>query len=165
MMFVLQVKPGTDLQVAQNLRRRGYFVRCPQRTMHIRKNGEWTEKTEPVFAGYLFLESPSSDPLSYLKYYDICETDGVIGFLKSAGKPAVLSEREEKYIQWLWNYGKPLEASVVYKNLNEDYVILSGALYKYAHQIISIDLRQRRARIRIPICGKDYRVTLPVIGI
>lgn len=165
MMYVFQVKPGTDLYVASNLRKKGYFVRCPQRTLFIRKNGEWTEKTEPVFAGYLFLEHPDDKPLSTARYYDICNEEGVVGFLKNGRTPARLSEREEQYILWLWNYGKPIAASRVYKTAEGDCMIMSGVLREYSERIVSMDLRQRRAKIRVPICGKEYKVTLPVIGI
>ncbi len=165
MMYVFQVRPGTDLYVASNLRKRGYFVRCPQRTLFLRKDGEWTEKTEPVFAGYLFLEHPYDKPLSSAKYYDICNTDGVVGFLKNGNVPAQLAEHEEQYIHWLWNYGKPIAASRVYRTPNGDCMILSGVLRDYSDHIVSMDLRQRRARIRVPICGKEYKVTLPVVGI
>ena len=44
-MYVVQVKPGTDLQAAVLLRKRGHLVRCPQRTMDIRKNGKSTGRS------------------------------------------------------------------------------------------------------------------------
>ena len=59
-MYVIRVKPGMDCEVAASLRKRGYFIRCPQRTLSIRKDGTWTDRTEPIFSGYLFLESPES---------------------------------------------------------------------------------------------------------
>ncbi|MDE6020935.1 MAG: hypothetical protein K2H01_08085 [Ruminococcus sp.] len=165
MMYVFQVRPGTDLYVAENLRKRGYFVRCPQRIMFIRKNGEWTEKTEPVFPGYLFLEHPYSKPLTDEKYYDICSAEGVVGFLKNGKNPIPIAQHEEQYIYWLWNHGKPIAASRVYKTANDDCMILSGILREYSKSIVSIDLRQRRAKIRVPICGREYKIALPVISI
>lgn len=77
-MYVVQVKPGTDLQVAVLLRKNGHLVRCPQRTMDIRKNGKWNSITEPVFPGYLFLE----EEIDRQKYDSVVQSDGVIGFLK-----------------------------------------------------------------------------------
>ena len=73
-MYVIRVKPGMDCEVAASLRKRGYFIRCPQRTLSIRKDGTWTDRTEPIFSGYLFLESP--EPLRSESYYDICQADG-----------------------------------------------------------------------------------------
>ena len=52
-MYVIRVKPGMDCEVAASLRKRGYFIRCPQRTLSIRKDGTWTDRTEPIFSGYL----------------------------------------------------------------------------------------------------------------
>ena len=80
-MYVVQVKPGTDLQAAVLLRKRGHLVRCPQRTMDIRKNGRWNSITEPVFPGYLFLE----EEIDRQKYDSVVRADGVIGFLKVSG--------------------------------------------------------------------------------
>ena len=75
-MYVIRVKPGMDCEVAASLRKRGYFIRCPQRTLSIRKDGTWTDRTEPIFSGYLFLESPES--LRSESYYDICQADQLL---------------------------------------------------------------------------------------
>ena len=163
-MYVFQVKPGMDLQVASNLRKRGYFIRCPQRTLSIRKDGAWQERTEPIFAGYLFLEYPEGK-LRTKDYYDICNTDGVMQFLKYRGQAAPLTKQEEAYILWLWNRGYPITASHIYTTSNGDRMILSGMLRQYENHIISMDVRQRRAKIRIPILGREYTITLPVIGV
>lgn len=165
MMYVLQVKAGMDLQVAQNLRRKGWFVRCPQRTMFLRKNGTWTEKTEPVFAGYLFLEYPHNHGIQSAQYYELCKEEGVIGFLKCGTTPAELPACEEAYVQWLWNHGHPIEASKVYKTAHGDIMVLSGILRQHTDKILRMNLRQRRAVILLPMFGKEYRITLPVIGV
>ena len=154
-MYVVQVKPGTDLQAAVLLRKRGHLVRCPQRTMDIRKNGKWNSITEPVFPGYLFLEEES-----------VVQSDGVIGFLKVSGCTlGKLQPHEEAYIRWLWNGGKPIAPSRIYTTLQGDKMVLSGVLREYWNNVVRLDLRQRRARVRLSICGHDYTVTLPVIGI
>ena len=110
-MYVVQVKPGTDLQVAVLLRKNGHLVRCPQRTMDIRKNGKWNSITEPVFPGYLFLE----EEIDRQKYDSVVQADGVIGFLKVSGCTlGKLQPHEEAYIRWLWNGGKPIAPSRIY---------------------------------------------------
>lgn len=53
-MYVIRVKPGMDCEVAASLRKRGYFIRCPQRTLSIRKDGTWTDRTEPIFPDICF---------------------------------------------------------------------------------------------------------------
>lgn len=94
-MYVIRVKPGMDCEVAASLRKRGYFIRCPQRTLSIRKDGTWTDRTEPIFSGYLFLESPET--LRSESYYDICQADGVLYFLKQ-GADQLLCPAGKKYI-------------------------------------------------------------------
>lgn len=161
-MYVLQVKPGTDLHVAVQLRKKGHLVRCPQRTMDIRKDGAWNSRTEPIFPGYLFVE----EEIDRKRYDNICQTDGVVGFLRSSGGAiGKLKPHEEAYIQWLWNYGKPITASRIYTTFHGDKMVLSGVLRNYWNQVVKLDLRQRRARVRVPICGHEYTITLPVIGI
>ena len=161
-MYVVQVKPGTDLQVAVLLRKNGHLVRCPQRTMDIRKNGKWNSITEPVFPGYLFLE----EEIDRQKYDSVVQSDGVIGFLKVSGCTlGKLQPHEEAYIRWLWNGGKLIAPSRIYTTLQGDKMVLSGVLREYWNNVVRLDLRQRRARVRLSICGHDYTVTLPVIGI
>lgn len=161
-MYVVQVKPGTDLQVAVLLRKNGHLVRCPQRTMDIRKNGRWNSITEPVFPGYLFLE----EEIDRQKYDSVVRADGVIGFLKVSGCTlGKLQPHEEAYIRWLWNGGKPIAPSRIYTTLQGDKMVLSGVLREYWNNVVRLDLRQRRARVRLSICGHNYTVTLPVIGI
>lgn len=128
-MYVIRVKPGMDCEVAASLRKRGYFIRCPQRTLSIRKDGTWTDRTEPIFSGYLFLESPET--LRSESYYDICQADGVLYFLKQGSRPASLSSREEVYIRLLWNKGFPISASRVFVTASGDCMILSGMLRQY----------------------------------
>ena len=161
-MYVLQVKPGTDLHVAVLLRKRGHLVRCPQRTMDIRKNGKWSSITEPVFPGYLFLE----EEMDRQKYDSVIRTDGVIGFLKESGCTlGRLHPHEEAYIRWLWNFGKPITPSCIYTTVQGDKMVLSGILREYRNDVVRLDLRQRRAKVQVSICGHTYNITLPVIGV
>lgn len=162
MMYVLQVKPGTDLHVAVQLRKKGHLVRCPQKTMEIRNGGLWSSRTEPIFPGYLFVE----EVIDRKRYDSICQTDGVIGFVKSLGsKVGMLMPCEEAYIRWLWNGGRTITASRIYTTSRGDKMVMSGVLRNYWDNIIHLDLRHRRAKIKIPLCGHDYTIALPVIGI
>ena len=117
---------------------------------------------EPVFPGYLFLE----EEIDRQKYDSVVQSDGVIGFLKVSGCTlGKLQPHEEAYIRWLWNGGKPIAPSRIYTTLQGDKMVLSGVLREYWNNVVRLDLRQRRARVRLSICGHDYTVTLPVIGI
>jgi transcription antitermination factor NusG len=44
-------------------------------------------------------------------------------------------------------------------------MVLSGVLRNYVDNIVSLDLRQRRAKIKVELFGVEHKITLPVIGI
>ena len=67
----------------------------------------------------------------------------------------MLTQHEKQYIYLLWNRIKPIAASRIYKTTSGDNMILSGILHEYSDSIVSMDLRQRRAKTRVPICGKE----------
>ncbi len=158
--YVLQVKSGYEESAARILNHKGYKAFCPTEEMHIRYGGQWHKKLKLVFTQYIFIECKLSDE----DYYRIKNVCGVIRFL-GHGKPEPLLEHERAYIHWLHNNGKPIEASTIYTTLAGDRIVLSGLLKTYQDDLINLDLRQRRARISIPFCGKSHTITIPVIGV
>lgn len=159
-MYVLQVKPGYEESAARMLNHKGYTAICPTEEMHIRHGGQWHRQLKLVFTQYIFVECELSDD----DYYRIKSVCGVMRFL-GHGKPEALLEHEKAYIYWLHNSGKPIEASKVYTTSAGDKIVLSGILKTYQDDMINLDLRQRRAKINVPFCGKSHTVTIPVIGI
>ena len=94
-------------------------------------------------------------------YYKVKNTDGVINFI-GKGKPQAIRENEIPFINWLWNNGKPIEPSRVFVTVDGRKMIMSGPLRKYGGEYASIDIRQRRAKTVISICGIKHKVTLPI---
>lgn len=157
-MYVLQVKQGFEKAAAAALKEKGYAAFCPLQEIYIRHGGQWHNKLKLVFTQYVFVECDLTDE-TYYKIKSVC---GVVRFL-GCGKPEALQEDEKMHIMWLYNDDKPLEVSKVYKTIAGDIMVLSGPLRDYP--IDDLNLRQRKARINIPFCGKDHRITLPVISI
>lgn len=159
MMYVIHTKTGSELSSSDLLKRLGYCVKAPEKIMNIRCGGVWRQQKYLVFTGYIFLETDSE--LKPPDYYKIKNTDGVINFI-GGGNPKTVSETEEKYINWLWNGGKPIEPSKVFVTATGQKMVMSGPLKKYGGKYAAVDIRQRRARVDISICGKKYKVTLPI---
>lgn len=159
-MYVLQIKPGYEKDAANILRRRGYSVLCPTEDLFIRRGGQWHKQNKLLFTQYLFVECELTDEA----YYKIKSVDGVVRFL-GFGKPEKLPSAEAVYIRILNNDGVPIEASKVYTTAAGAKMVLSGVLRNYVDNIISLDLRQRKAKICVEILGKQHKITLPVIGI
>ncbi len=159
-MYVLQVKPGYEEAAVRLINEKGCTAMCPTEEMYIRFQGQWRKRLKLVFTQYVFIECELDEEA----YYQIKSVFGVVRFL-GVGKPEPLKADEQAHIRLLWNKGKPIEASRIYTTNSCDKMILSGILRDYQNSIISLDLRQRIAKICVNLLGKPHTVTLPVISI
>ena len=159
-MYVLQVRPGFEISAAKAVKKLGFNSLCPMKEQQLRRGGQWITNRSLLFTQYIFVECELTDDA----YYRIRSVDGVVRFL-GFGKPEKLPKDEAVYIRILNNDGVPIEASKVYSTTAGAKMVLSGVLRNYVDNIISLDLRQRRAKISVEIFGKQHEITLPVIGI
>lgn len=154
-MYVIQTKAGCELSAGELLKRKGFNVKIPETLMYIRRGGLWRFEKRLIFTRYIFLDIDDVKPETY---YRIKNSEGVINFI-GCGNPQSMYEHEIGYINWLWNNGKPIEPSRIRVTIDNDIIVLSGILKKFAAEI---NVRQRRAKIKIPICGVYKNVTLPI---
>lgn len=159
-MYVLQVKPGYEEAAVRLINEKGYTAMCPTEEMYIRFRGKWHKKLKLIFTQYIFVECD----LDEKTYYQIKSVSGVMRFL-GFGEPESLKADEQAHIRLLWNKGSPIEVSKVYTTSSGDKMALSGVLRNYQNSIISLDLRQRRAKIGVSLLGKLHTVTIPVVSI
>lgn len=160
MMYVLQVKPGYEEAAVRLIADKGYTAMCPTEEIYIRSQGQWHKRLKLVFTQYIFVECELTDE----SYYNIRSVFGVVRFL-GFGSPEPLKADEQEYIRLLWNKGKPIESSKICTTLSGDKMVLSGILREYRDNIVSLDLRQRRAKVSVTLLGKPHTITLPVISI
>ena len=161
-MYVLQVRSGYEISVCQELRRQGFDTVLPVRQEFIRRGGKWQIYEKIIFTQYVFIRFELTEEI----YYRIKKIDGVVRFLGyENGILSPLNHTEQRYIEWLWNDGKPIEPSKIYVTPSGDKMIMSGILRKYSGDEIEYNLRQRKANIFINIAGRKHKITLPVIRI
>ncbi len=161
-MYVLQVRSGYEFSVCEELKRQGFDVVFPVRQEYIRRGGKWSIYEKIIFTQYVFLRFELTEE----NYYRIKKIDGVVRFLGfENGVLQPLNHAEQKYIEWLWNDGKPVEPSKIYVTPSGDKMIMSGILRKYSGDEIEYNLRQRKANIFIDIAGRKHKITLPAIKI
>lgn len=157
-MYVLQVRSGYEISVYQELKKRGFDAVLPMMQEYRRKNGTWDIHEKIIFTQYLFVRL---EPDKHT-YHEIKKINGIIRIL---GNFQPLSEREQKYIEWLENGGKPVTPSKIYVTLGGAKMVMSGILRNYSGNEINYHLRQRKADIFITIAGKRHKITLPIICI
>ena len=157
-MFVIQTKTGCEKEAAAALINKGYDIRIPEKMMNIRRQGRFIYQQYLIFSGYIFM---NADDIPPNVYYDVKNSAGVINFL-GRGKPTPLTETEKRYINILWNGGMPILPSKVYKTVTGALMVMSGILKKYPMEIVKADIRHKRAKVEIPICGTIKKITLPI---
>lgn len=156
-MYVLQVKYSKEIQLKDALEEMGFSVLHPTAEMIIRNKGQWKSQIKPVFPQYLFVECEMTSE----NYRSIKSVSGVVRFL-GAENPEPLPADEKEYIMLLNNGGEIVRASEIEVLPDGTKKVVSGMLKKYEDKISFINLRQRRAKIELELCGKKHFITLPV---
>lgn len=147
--YVLQVKTGTELIVAEALQKRGYWSVVPVEERMIRRNGKWIQEPYIVFTGYVFVYLN----YTWAGYYAMSGIKGVIRILGGGKDPTPLSVEESKFILQLTEL--LIAPSVIRYTDSGKYEIVSGFLAEIPEQIIKIDKHAKRASVKITLAGTE----------
>lgn len=156
MIYTLQVKPKSELDVMKSIESLGYTAYVPREERQIRKRGKWHSQVNTIFPSYVFIDT---DFITNHLYYQLRKIDG---FIRVLGEPSPLSLTESEQIKWLCNGGKIITPSHYIIDENKKIKFLDGAVMNLQHLIVDIKLRQKRVKLRITVEGKSFFVTLPV---
>ncbi len=156
MIYVIQTRPKTELDVLYRIERLGYTAYVPREEKQIRKHGKWHSQINFIFSGYIFIET---DEITPKIFHELKKIDG---FIKVLGSPSPLSPTESEQIKWLCNGGKIITPSHYIINEYGKIKFSDGAVMNLQHLIISYNPRQKRAKLRLTVNGKSFNVTLPI---
>jgi len=142
------LNPGCSIEI--------YF---PKRTITVRRRGVMTQTTPAVFPGYLFLESDDQLLRSY--QWQFRRTDGFYRFLKSNQDIRPLSGRDlETVLHFIKRAGPLAGLSQVYFDENSRIVVVEGPLAGLEGNIIKVDKRKRRAKIKLDLYDNSFTIDL-----
>ena len=154
--YVLQVKAGTEIDVAAELQRRGYWAVVPVEQRLIRRRRKWEQKPYVVFVGYVFLYID----YSWAKYYAITGVKGVIKILGGGQNPVFLYDEESEF---MLNLTELLMApSIIQFNDDDTYTVINGFLLKVKDSIIQIDRHAKRATVKVMIGGVEKTIKVSI---
>lgn len=156
MIYTLQVKPKSELDVMKSIESLGYIAYVPREERQIRKRGKWHSQINTIFPSYVFLDI---DFITNELYYKLKKIDG---FIRILGQPSPLSATESEQIKWLCNNGNIITPSHYIIDENSKIKFLDGVAMNLQHLIVDIKLRQKRVKLKITVEGKSFLVTLPV---
>lgn len=156
MIYTIQVKPKSELDVMKSIESLGYTAYVPREERQIRKRGKWHSQVNMIFPSYVFIDT---DFITNHLYYQLRKIDG---FIRVLGEPSPLSATESEQIKWLCNNGQIITPSHYIIDENKKIKFLDGAVMNLQHLIVDIKLRQKHVKLRITVEGKSFLVTLPV---
>jgi transcriptional antiterminator NusG len=160
--YALQVKTGSEEKYI-NL----FKIKHPeadirlhflQRRMPIRRGGKVQQELAPIFPGYIFIEIATELPLPL--YWALRKTDGFFRFLKSNQDVRALSGHDLEIVTHFLKHGSVAEKSRVYFDEQDRIVVQEGPLKGLEGNIIKVDKRKGRAKIRLDLDNAPFTIDL-----
>ena len=131
----------------------------PKRTVSIRRKGVMIQTSPAVFPGYLFLES--EEEMLRRFQWQFRRTDGFYRFLKSNRNIQPLSGRDlETVLHFIKKTGPLAGISQVYFDENSRIVVVDGPLAGLEGNIIKVDKRKKRAKIKLDLYEDSFTIDL-----
>lgn len=129
-----------------------------QRRMSIRRGGKVYQELAPIFPGYLFIETTNQLPLPL--YWALRKTDGFFRFLKSNQDVQPLSGHDLEIVSHFLKAGSIAEKSKIYFDEHDRIVVQEGPLKGLEGNIIKVDKRKGRAKIRLDLDNAPFTIDL-----
>ena len=155
--YVLHVRTGSELDIAEQLRKRGFSAVVPTENRVIRKGGKWTQKMYIVFAGYVFIYMD----YSWSKYYAMSGIYGIIKILGGGQNPTPLSKSETEFILKLSEL--LAEPSVLKFKDDNSYEVISGFLADYTDNITKVERRYKKATVKVTVAGEEKEIKVSFV--
>jgi transcriptional antiterminator NusG len=139
----------------------------PRRRIDIRRKGMVSPSTNAVFPGYIFAELDEGEDIHRYQWA-FRRTDGFFRFLKSNQNITPLADRDLAVVlHFIKSVGPVAGKSRVYFNEQSRIVVVDGPLMGLEGQIIKVDKRKGRAKIKLDLYNDSFTIDLgfDVIGV
>lgn len=161
--YVLQVLTGKEGDVKSKIIREFEHFReeqrpkllVPVREVPERRQGRVCLVTRPLFPGYVFLNVV----LDNAAYYTIKQIPYIIRFL-GVSKPFPVPMEQMKPILRMCNLGETIQISKVI--LGKTIEVVQGPLKGFKGNIVSVDKRKGRAKVRFKILNEVKEIDLGI---
>lgn len=158
--YVLHVRTGEETAVKDLIKRDMPQANAlaPRRIMRERKDGKWKDVVRTVFQGYVFVRCSLEDTKMY---YRLSGLPGVIKILRGASdSPAPVPEEEMKFVL---RFAKDDDWGMSDLVMEGDNIkVVSGPLEGYEGQIVKVNKRNFRARVKFTLMGQEKFIDLGI---
>lgn len=162
--YILQVATGHEKtfiekvkKAAPDLAQRHNLIFLT-RELTIRRQGNWLKEEQPMFPGYVIMQTASQinaetvQNLKIIPYF--------YHFLKTNTEIIPLKGRDLAIIQHFLGLGPSIGASLVRFDENDRIVVIEGPLKGIEGCIIKVDKRKQRAKIQVDFQGSAHTMDL-----
>lgn len=155
--YVLHVLTGNELDVKKSAEKM-YKAIVPRRLLNERKFGVWETVERVLMPGYVFVQTE----MQATDYYELTSIPGVINILEGAsGCPEPIREDEMKTIFSLTRDGDLVGISDIFQE-GQDIKVINGPLQGFEGNIIKVDRRRFRAKVKFTVAGNEKVIELAV---
>ena len=131
----------------------------PKKAVMIRKAGKMRREERPLFPGYVFLATDTSD-LAVIQRWIIRTTTHFVRALASTKEPRPVKEKDRRLLAHFMSFGKVADISKVCFDADDRIVVVEGPLKGLEGLIVKVDKRKRRAKIRLDMCENSFLVDM-----
>jgi transcriptional antiterminator NusG len=132
----------------------------PKRTLDIRRQGTIVQTTKSIFPGYIFIELDEGENIIDYQWH-FRKTDGFFRFLESNQNILALEDRDLNLVlHFIKRVGPVAGKSRVYFDKNSRIVVVDGPLKGLEGNIIKVDKRKGRAKIKLDLYHEFFAIDL-----
>ena len=152
--FAVATKPRQEQVAEVNLTRQGYRAVLPLMEVRKRRQNKWTEVTEPLFSGYLFVQLElGKDNLAPIRSTLGCRDLVRIG-------PGLVPVPDDVMTPLLSLNSSPKTSEVLFSE-GDEVSIASGA-FTGLQGVFKLAKGADRAEVLVALMGKERPITVPL---
>jgi len=134
-------------------------VFIPKKAVMIRKSGKMRREERPLFPGYVFLATDSTE-LASIQRWIMRTTTNFVRALPSTREPQPVKDKDRRLLAHFMSFGKVADISKVRFDADDRIVVVEGPLKGLEGLIVKVDKRKGRAKIRLDMCENSFLVDM-----
>jgi transcriptional antiterminator NusG len=157
--FGIQVFTGAEEKFVTTVRRSksmsGIDLVWPRRKLRIRRRGTWRDSLAPLFPGYIFLRA---ETVKDNVFEALRQVPRFVRFLPANDRILPLESGDLQTVTHFLSFGEVVDKSKVIFDENRRIKVISGPMMGLEGQIVKVDRRKGRARVRLELYKNSFDV-------
>jgi len=160
--YAIQVWTGKEDDFADRISRDPAMnskTMVPKKAMQVRRAGKMRREERPLFPGYVFVASETGE-LDNEQRWALRSCKFFVRALPTTAEPRPVKEKDRRLLAHFMSFGKVADISKVSFDVDERIVVIEGPLKGLEGLIVKVDMRKRRAKLRLDMCDNSFLVDM-----